>query len=187
MIPESVGFARDLPSSTGILVLSAIVLLSGDPITVVIAIPLLVASMFATPLVAFLLGQLSLLPVIEPVATVPLVVAQCGLFVILTEPARDAAAWRLLAATGVWLLGLTGVLVITIPWGLPYVAALLVTIVATGVYLFHRLTLLGLGLVSPTATNGSNEGPPKPHRVEKHDDPDESALDQTSKPRETKQ
>lgn len=140
--------ARDWGSVIGLgLVAAALVGLSPSSLIASLAV-LGVAGVVSSAPLAFVLGQLALIPVVSGLS--PAVgVAELGLLAVLTERARSSRDPTTLVVTSLGWGALIALVVGTGEQGLLITGGLLVLAVAGSVYLTYRVTLVRLDLVTP--------------------------------------
>jgi len=125
---------------------------------VVIGVVVVLVGFPTTSIVAFTLGQLGLIAA-APTAQLAFWGGQLGLLLVVSEPLRNLP----LADRG-WQVGTTTVVIATfvvlavvagvlLPNGLWVAVTAIVGLVASGVYIAHRYTLLRLGLVDLTSSH----------------------------------
>ncbi|WP_434522757.1 hypothetical protein [Halorubrum sp. AS12] len=140
--------ARDWGSIFG-LGLVAVTLVSLSPSLPIASLVVLgVAGVVTSAPLAFVLGQLALIPVLSGLS--PAVgVAQLGLLAVLTERARSSRDTTTLMVTSLGWVALIALVVGTSEQGMLITGGLLALAVAGSVYLTYRVTLVRLDLVTP--------------------------------------
>ncbi|ELZ42642.1 hypothetical protein C463_10620 [Halorubrum californiense DSM 19288] len=155
--------ARDAGSLVALLVVAGVVLVTGSVRAMALAAPFLLAALPTPSPVAFAAGQLAILPTVSVEDAAAAAVAQLALLVVLTEPARTVGSAYALGATLLAAVGLTGVVTVSLRYGLVGTGGLLCLAVACGVYLARRVTLVRLGLVGDdAASEGEANGGDRP-------------------------
>ena len=150
--------ARDWGSVFGLgLVAAALVSLSPLPPIASLAV-LGVAGVVSSAPLAFVLGQLALIPVLSGLS--PAVgVAQLGLLAVLTERPRSSRDTTTLVVTSLGWVALIALVVGTSEQGMRITGGLLALAVAGSVYLTYRVTLVRLDLV--TSAEPADDPDPK--------------------------
>lgn len=140
--------ARDWGSALGLgLVAVTLVTKSGSLPLASLAV-LTVAGVVGSASLAFVLGQIALIPVLSSIS--PLVgVAQLGLLAVLTEPARSPRDPTTFVVTTISWVGLLLLVVGRSDQGMLVTGGLIVLAVGAGVYVTYRITLVRLNLVTP--------------------------------------
>lgn len=139
--------ARDWLSVGSLFVVFTLVGRSGTPSDLVLAFALFAIAVVVPAPLAFIVGHLAVLPTITAEDTLLFGLAQIGLLIVLTEPARRDGVVSVMALTGLGYLGLVGVVVAGLQRDLLVAGSLLCIAVVGGVYLMRRITLVRLGLV----------------------------------------
>lgn len=148
--------ARDGISLVGLLIVGGVVVATGTPRDLIVAVPLVLAAGVLPSPLAFAAGQLALVPSLTPDTTLAIGVTQLALLVVLTEPARDHAFRPAIVATAGVYAALLGLLFVGFRESLLVAAGMLCLAVAGGTYLARRMTLVRLGRV-PTRTTSDND------------------------------
>lgn len=146
--------ARDRLSVLTLVVVCGLGVASGTTQSFVVTLPLFVAALVLPAPLAFVAGYLAVIPTIGIEDTLLFGVAQIGLLILLTEPARRERVTSAMATTGVAYLALVGGLVVGVQRDLWIIAGVLCIIVTGGTYLMRRITLVRLGLVDTATTRG---------------------------------
>lgn len=142
----------DLSSLAALLLIAGVLGLSGSGQGLLIGLGLLVGAVFTPATIGFVLGQLALLPTLGTTDTTLLVVTQLGLLVVLTEPARPSGRRQALGTTGIAFLGLGGIVVVTLPYGLSATGGILVSSVGVAVYIIYRVAMVRVEGVTAQTT-----------------------------------
>ncbi|EMA58398.1 hypothetical protein C469_13185 [Halorubrum lipolyticum DSM 21995] len=149
---------RDPVSLLGLVTVLAVVLVVGPLPAVGLSVLLLLVAAFVPSPLAFVAGQLALLPGLTSTDLVAVGVSQLALVAVLTEPARSQNAYAAVAGTLLAYAVLAALLVIGLRRG-PLVAGGLVCLaVAFGTYLARRVTLVRLGLVDGESPGETRDG-----------------------------
>lgn len=149
---------RDPVSLLGLVTVLALILVVGPlPAVGLSALLLLVAAFLPSPL-AFVAGQLALLPALSITDPVAVGVSQLALLAVLTEPARSQHVYAAVIATLLAYAVMVGLLVIGLRRGLVVAGGLVCLAVALGTYLVRRVTLVRLGLVADEPPSETPDG-----------------------------
>lgn len=146
--------ARDWFSVLSLIVVCLLGVASGTTQSVAVTLPLFLAALVVPAPLAFVAGHLAVIPLIGFENPLFFGVAQIGLLILLTEPARRHHISTAMATTGVAYLALAGGVVAGLQRSLWVTGVLLCIVVAGGTYLMRRITLVRLGLVEPATTAG---------------------------------
>ena len=153
---------RDWLSIAGLLTVAATTLLLGTLGELVLVMPLLLAALVVSPTLGFAAGQLALIPTVTIEQPLALGVTQLALLVVLTEPARMRGERSVVVGTILATLGLSAVVGVGLRWGLVEASLILICVVAGGVYLFHRVSRVQLGLVTQADSDHPTNTPADP-------------------------
>lgn len=156
--------SRDLLSGVGLVITLWVALMSGSTESVVSA-GLLIGGAFVVPApLAFVAGQLALLPAVTIEEILPLAIAQSALLLVITEPARQRGIPTVVAGTIIGYGGFVGIVLLGLQQGLMTAGGLLCAVVAGGTYFIRRATLVRLGLVdTASARDSDSAGEEGPH------------------------
>lgn len=146
------GRTRDWSSLVALFGVAGVIVVTGSGPTVLLGLGLLVVAMVTPATVAFVLGQLALLPALEITEPIVLIGTQLALLVVLTEPARSPGRRHALGGTGIAALGLGGLVVVTVPYGLGVTGSLLGLSVGGALYVIHRVTVVRVEMATEQAT-----------------------------------
>lgn len=152
------GRTRDWSSLIALFGVAGVIVVTGSGPTVLLGVGLLVVAVVTPATVAFVLGQLALLPAVEITEPIVLVGTQLALLVVLTEPARPPGRRQALGGTGVAALGLGGLVVVTVPYGLGVAGSLLGLSVGVALYVIHRVTVVRVEMATESAAT-ADTGP----------------------------
>lgn len=150
--------ARDRVSLIGLLVVLSVVAATGTTRDLVVAVPLVVAAGLLPPPLAFVVGQLAVVPSLTLDATLAVGGTQFALLVVLTEPARDRAFRPATVATAGAYAVLLGILAAGLRESLLVAGAVLCLAVIVGTYLARRVTLVRLERVDPLGAGRDADG-----------------------------
>jgi hypothetical protein len=149
--------ARDPVSIGGLLIVFGVITITGTTRDLLIAAPLLLAAGVIPAPIAFVAGQLAVVPTITLEDTLLVGVTQLALLCVLTEPARGQKLWAAFIGTLLAYGLLVGVVAIGFREGLVVAGGLLCGTVAVGTYLARRVTLVRLGRVALDLTPSADE------------------------------
>lgn len=138
---------RDPVSLLGLVAVLAVTLIVGTLPAIGLSVLLILVAVFLPSSLAFVAGQLALLPALTVADPVAVGVSQLALLAVLTEPARTRNAYSAVVGTVLAYVVIVALLLVGLRRG-PVVAGGLVCLaVAFGTYLVRRITLVRLGLV----------------------------------------
>jgi hypothetical protein len=140
--------ARDWGSALGLGLVAVTLVTASASLPLISLAVLSVAGVVGSAPLAFVLGQIALIPVISGIS--PLAgVAQLGLLAVLTEPARSPRDPPTIVVTTISWVTLLLLVVGRSEQGGLVTGGLIVLAVGAGVYVTYRVTLVRLNLVPP--------------------------------------